>query len=95
MRAAVPAPGPAARIVARTRRHRIAQARSGTPQPLPVPPSGNYLQWVMQKPQEVVAYLETVRAVKQLELVINFDGKTYKAPIQFSGENANITINIP
>lgn len=62
--------------------------------PLPPPPEDGHLKWVMQNPEELAAYLATVRAMRRLTITVVIGGKSYQYPILFSGENAGVTIPI-
>ena len=60
---------------------------------LPQPPAvGDMLSWVVQRPTEVAAYLETVRAIRRLEIVVTQSGVTKRFPVIISGENAIVSV---
>jgi len=61
---------------------------------LPDPPSGPLLRWVIEHPEQVAAYLETVRALGKLEISVTQSGVTKKFPVIISGENAVISIRL-
>lgn len=62
--------------------------------PLPMPPEGDLLPWVVQRPHEVAAYLATVRAFRRLEIVVTQSGVTKRFPVILSGENAVVSISL-
>lgn len=61
---------------------------------LPEPPEGGYLDWVLNNPQQVADYLQTVYAMRQLEVVVVQGGVTRRYPIKFSEGNAVIQIAV-
>lgn len=67
---------------------------AATSAPLPAPPADSLLAWVIQSPQEVAAYLATVRALRKLEIVVTQSGVTRKFPVLLGGENAVVSINL-
>jgi hypothetical protein len=56
------------------------------------PPAGEMLSWVTKRPAEVAAYLETVRAIRRLEIVVTQSGVTKRFPVIISGENAIVSV---
>ena len=62
--------------------------------PLPQPPDGNFLPWVIQHPEQVAAYLERVRATQNLTLTVTKDGITKSYIVQWSASNGIISINL-
>jgi len=50
------------------------------------------LSWVTKRPAEVAAYLETVRAIRRLEIVVTQSGVTKRFPVIISGENAIVSV---
>lgn len=67
---------------------------SASNSPLPAPPAGPLLRWVIENPAQVAAYLETVRALGKLEIAVTQSGVTKKFPLILSGENAVISIQL-
>lgn len=61
---------------------------------LPAVPPGPLLPWVLQHPEQVAAYLETVRALARLEIVVVQAGVTKKFPLVLSAENAVVKIDL-
>lgn len=62
--------------------------------PLPDPPGSDYLQWVVEHPEALLAYLQKVKGLDQLTVNYVVGGVTKQARIQFSGQNSSITLNI-
>ena len=56
------------------------------------PPADDYLQWVLNNPQQVADYLRTVYALRQLEVVVVQGGTTRRYPVKFSDGNAIVQI---
>lgn len=61
---------------------------------LPPPPKGGYLQWVVENPAQVAAYLATVYALQNLEITVTKNNVTTKYPIRLSSQNAVIAITV-
>jgi hypothetical protein len=61
---------------------------------LPLPPSGNYLSWMTNHPDEFSAYLQTVFALSRMEVVLTINGVTKRFPLKITGQNAIVEINI-
>jgi hypothetical protein len=60
---------------------------------LPNPPSGNYLKWVIEHPEQVAAYLETVRALENLRISVTYAATTPTGTRQFAvkiGSNSSV-----
>lgn len=56
------------------------------------PPPGGYLDWVLNNPQQVADYLQTVYALRELEVVVVQNGVTRRYPVKFSPTNAIVQI---
>ena len=61
---------------------------------LPPPPTGDYLSWITQKPEEFAAYIQTDYALSNLVVAVTFNGITTNYPIQFAGSNSVVTIKL-
>ena len=62
--------------------------------PLPAAPAGSLLKWVVERPHEVAAYLEALRALGRLEIVVVQSGVTKRFPVVLSAENAVVTLQL-
>ncbi len=58
------------------------------------PPTGDLLEWVTSRPEELSAYLQTVYVLSQLKIIVISGGIQREYPVDFSGENASVTINL-
>jgi hypothetical protein len=65
---------------------------------LVTPPSGEYLRWVIEHPEQVAAYLETVRALQNLTITVNYVATkptgTRQYAVRVGPQNAVVAITV-
>jgi hypothetical protein len=58
-------------------------------------PKSNAIRWAIDNPGEFQKLIDRVNQLSRLEVILIQNGKpTERIPVQFSGENAQITISI-
>lgn len=61
---------------------------------LATPPESNYLQWVVNHPEQVAAFLATVFSLAKLEIAFTQNGALTRLPVKWSSQNAVIELNL-
>lgn len=57
-------------------------------------PHGKYLQWVIEHPEQVAAYLERVKATEDLKVVVTKSGVTVSYAVIWSRTGGVVSINV-
>jgi len=59
------------------------------------PPTGDFLNWAIQNPDEVSAYLRVIYALSRSETVLTIGAQTVRTPVTLSPENAVFQVRVP